>query len=223
MAARRRARGQARSNARTVAGEVAVCSQAVTEAAIHDPFRPFVVAADDGVKLVLERHRGWKDWLLRGCMYLLLLLLVVLLALLPYAALYRGGGIGDLAAAASFMVPLYLILRLLLFGFHIEGMRRIVVERGQLTLDSRGAVRRRRDEIFGVVGFVVRTEASETKHGPVRWLRLQARTHGRLLELGSLHLDPNGEPTREAAAHASAATIAARLAVPIEVVADDCD
>ncbi|MDC0674800.1 hypothetical protein [Nannocystis radixulma] len=189
-------------------------------AGLSDPFRPFVVVADDGARLVLERHRSATGWLLRLGMYVLLLLLVVMLVLVPWAALTRGNGIGDLAVAGSFMISLYLILRLLLFGFHIEGMRRIVVERGRLTLVSRGVVKLERDEAFGVVVFIARVESSETEHGSVRWLRLQARTHGRVVELGTLHLDPEGEPTREAAARAAAATIAERLAVPLEFVGE---
>lgn len=198
----------------------AVCWAGVTAAALPDPFRPFVVEADDGARLVLQRPRTATGWLLRVCMYLLLLLLVVMLLLIPWAVLTRGDGIGDVATGASFMVTLWIILRLLLFAFAIEGTRRIVVERGRLDFEARGVVRRSHEEVLGVVAFVVRNESRETMHGSVRWLRLQARTHGRVVDLGTLHLDPDGEPTREAAARAAAATIAERLVVPIEYVGD---
>lgn len=192
----------------------------MTAAAISDPFRPFVVEADDGARLVLQKPRDVKGWLLRASMYLLLLLLVALLLLIPVAVFTRGDGIGDIAAGASFMVTLWIILRLLLFAFDIEGTRRIVVEHWRLSFEARGVVRLHHHEVLGVVAFVARTESTETMHGSVRWLRLQARSHGRVVDLGTLYLDPEREPTREAAARAAAATIAERLGVPIEYVGD---
>jgi hypothetical protein len=189
----------------------------VSEAASGDPFRPFVVEVDDGTRLVLSRGRSRSDWTLRLCLYLLLFLVVGLQALIVYAVWTRYDGIDDLLNGLSFMVALYIILRVLLFCFYLEGPLRIVAVRGELTLDFRAAVRQYSEPMFGVVAIVARTMAKTTRYGEVRWLELEARTYARTLRLGALYLDPQGEPEREAAARAAAAVLAARVGVPLEL------
>ncbi|PCC69394.1 hypothetical protein SAMN02745121_08150 [Nannocystis exedens] len=189
----------------------------MTETTLADPFRPFVVDVDDGTRLVLSCGRSRADWTLRVCLYLLVLLIVGLEVLIVYAVCTRYDDITDLLNGVSFGVVLYILLRVVLFAFHIEGPRRIVAVRGELALDYRGAVRKHCEPVFGPVAIVARTTETVSEQGDVRWLALEVRTHARTLALGSLYLDPHAEPTREAAARAAAATLAARLGVPLEL------
>lgn len=181
---------------------------------IRDPFRPFV-AVDDGARLVLTRRRSAADWLLRGALYWLLALVVVLMGLIPYAAWTRGSGVGDVVLAVVLLTLTWFVLQLVMLGFHVDGVRRIAVGPGEVVLDARGALLRRRVRATDVVAIEARTTTTSTRHGDVRWLRLQARTGAGTLDLGALHLDAAAEPTREAAAEQAAETLAARLGVPL--------
>ncbi|WP_434419575.1 hypothetical protein [Nannocystis pusilla] len=189
----------------------------MSEATAGDPFRPFVVEVDDGTRLVLSRGRSRSEWALRVGLYSAALLLVGLEGLIAYVMLTRADSLGVVLQGLSYGVTLYIILRLALFGFLFEGPRRIVVVRGELELVFRGAVRRISEPVLCPVAIVARTTEKITKHGDVRSLALEVRTFARTLALGSLELDPRGEPTREAAARGAAALLAARLGVPLEL------
>ncbi|MFZ6185307.1 hypothetical protein [Nannocystis pusilla] len=189
----------------------------MSEATAGAPFRPFVVEVDDGTRLVLSRGRSRSEWALRVGLYSLVLLLVGLEGLIAYVMLAHVETLGDVLQGLTYGVSLYLILRLTLIGFLVEGPRRIVVVRGELELVFRGVVRQISEPVLGPVAIVARTTEKMTKHGDVRSLALEVRTFARTLALGSLELDPRGEPTREAAARDAAALLAARLGVPLEL------
>lgn len=191
--------------------------EVLSEATAGDPFRPFVVEVDDGTRLVLSRGRSRSEWALRVGLYSAVLLLVGLEVLIAYVVLTRADSLGVVLQGLSYGVTLYIILRVVLFLFLVEGPRRIVVVRGELELVYRGVVRVISEPVLGPVAIVARTTEKMTKHGDVRSLVLEVRTFARTLELASLELDPGGEPTREAAARGAAALLAARLGVPLEL------
>jgi hypothetical protein len=181
-------------------------------------FRPFT-ADDDGTRLILRRHLTVPALLLRACLYLLLLAVLALFAALPYAAWTRTAD--DLALTVVGLVVLlplnWLVLRLVLLGFRLDGVRRIECRPDRLDLFTRGAFRRRHVHIRNVVALVARTVRESTEHGDVRWLELRTRTDAGAIDLGHLALHPDADPAREAAARAAAAHIAARLHVPLEL------
>lgn len=181
---------------------------------IDDPFRPFV-ATDDGATLELRHARRAGDVLMRALMYLLLVLVLGLLALIPYAAWTRGRGVGDAVLALVFLVPTWLVLRVVVWGLRMEGISRILLRPGAAVRWRRGVLLRGREELRGVTGVEATTITQSTEYGPVRWLHVRVLGEGGPIDLLNLHLDREAEPTREAAAQAAAATIAARLRAPL--------
>lgn len=182
-------------------------------------FRPFI-ARDDGTCLELLRRRGAGDWLLRGALYLLLVMTLGLVLLIPYGMWHKYRTFGS--TRGWYAAPLLLLLswfavRLLLLGFHLESTRRIVCRPGELELEGRGALLRRREQLCDLIALEARAVRNVTRYRDVRWLRLRVRTASGSTFIGYLQLDPEAEPTREARAHAAAAVIAARLQVPLEL------
>lgn len=188
---------------------------------IEPDFRPFT-AVDDGARLVLQRPMTPAALILRGCLYMLLALVIALLVLIPLAAWSRtAGDPGSVAvsvAMVALLLPLdYLILRLVLWGFRLDGVRRLECAPGRLDLYTAGVVRTRHTHLRGVVALEARSTRVGTEYRDVRWLRLRARTDDDdLTDLGNLALPPEPDPARDAAALAAAARIAARLQVPLE-------
>jgi hypothetical protein len=187
---------------------------------IEPDFRPYT-AADDGARLVLRREPTAGALLLRGTLYMLLALVPALFVLLPVAAWTRtGGDWGSIAKSViglAVLLPLnYLLLRLVLWGFHLEGPRRLECSPGELALVTRGVVRTRHTHLRGVVALEARSTRVATEHRDVRWLHLHARTDAGRTYVGHLALPPEPDAARDAAAHAAAGRIAARLRVPLE-------
>lgn len=183
--------------------------------AIDDPFRPFV-ARDDGTTLDLRRVRRFGDVGMRVLMYLLLLLVLGLFALIPMAAWTRGRGVTDALLAVVLLMPTWLVLRLVVWGLRIEGVSRVLASPGVVERRSRGVLLSARDRLIPSA-IVATTVVVDTRYGPVRWLQLRARTEQGATHLLDLHLDRDRDPAREAAAQQAAATLAARLRVPLEL------
>lgn len=183
---------------------------------LDDPYRPYV-AADDGRSLVLRRERGLGDWLMRIGAYALLLLVLGLFALIPYAVHHRAHGVKDYALAVVFLLMTWFVFKLVVVALRIEGLTRVDIGPGGVTRRTTGVLLGARERITGVTAVVATAVTRTTPYGPVRWLGLRARTAAGLADLVDLHLDRDGDPAREAAARRSAAAIAARLGVPLEL------
>lgn len=191
---------------------------------IEPDFRPYT-AADDGARLVLRRRPTAAALVLRACMYLLLVVALALFVLIPAAAWSRtGSDWTDIATSAAFLallLPLnYLLLRLVLWGFRLEGAWRIECAPGELAVVTRGVVGTRLEHVRGLVALEARSTRVATEHRDVRWLRLFVRSDGDRTDLGYLALPPEPDAARDAAAHAAAARIAARLKIPLEAYAE---
>jgi hypothetical protein len=187
---------------------------------IEPDFRPYT-AADDGARLVLRREPTAASLLLRGCLYMLLVVDLALFVLIPVAAWSRTDsdwiGIAKSGLFLALLLPLcYLLLRLVLWGFHLDGVWRLECAPGELEVVTRGVVGTRRTHVRGVVALEARSTRVATEHRDVRWLRLYARSDGDRTDLGHLALPPEPDAARDAAADAAAARIAARLKVPLE-------
>ncbi|MDC0721278.1 hypothetical protein [Nannocystis bainbridge] len=190
------------------------------EAVIEDPFRPFTVEVDDGTRLVLSRRRTAADWRRRVGLWLAVVTIAALQVLIFGVLLYREMALANALKGVSFLLPLYICLRVVLYCFLLEAPLRIVAVRGEVTLEFQAAARRHSEPAFGLQALEARPARAKMKRGAPRWLELKVRTHARTLRVGSLDLDPLAEPIREAAAQAAAAKLAALLGVPLELRPD---
>lgn len=188
----------------------------------HD-FSPFV-EHDDGSCLELLRPAGFKSWGTRACLYLLLFLMLGLVALIPYGVWHKYTVFGDtrgMWAAPVILLLCWIVIKLVLLGFQLEGAQRIVCKPGEFTLEGRGALLRRRDHVRDLEALEARTIRTTTKYGEVRWLRLRLRAASGTTDIGYLELDRDAEPTQEARVQAAAALMATRLHIPLDLRGED--
>ncbi len=188
----------------------------------HCDFRPFI-ATDDGTCLVLLRRRNFAFWAIRVCLYLLLVPALAIFVLIPYAmwAKLQSHGLTPGVFAMPILLLLgWVVVKLMLYGFKLEGTRRIVCRPGSLTLEGRGALLRYREQRQGFAALEARTIRQSTEYGDVRWLKLSLRGPSKSTDLGHLALDRDAEPIREARVQAAAALMATRLQVPLHLTGE---
>lgn len=188
-------------------------------------FRPFI-ATDDGTCLVLLRRRNFGFWAIRVCLYLLLVPALAMFALVPYAmwAKVQSDGVTPgLFAIPILLLFSWVLVKLMLHGFKLEGTRRIVCRPGALTLEGRGALHRYREQCEDFAALEARTIRQSTEYGDVRWLKLSLRGGPKSTDLGHLALDPDAEPIREARVQAAAALMATRLQVPLQLTGEHAE
>ncbi len=185
----------------------------------HCDFRPFI-ATDDGTCLVLLRRLTFGFWAIRVCLYLLLVLALAIFVLVPYAmwATVQSRGVTPgLFAIPILLLFSWIVVKLMLHGFKLEGARRIVCRPGSLTLEGRGALFRYREQCQDFAALEARTIRQSTEHGDVRYLKLILRGPPKSTDVGHLELDRDAEPIREARVHAAATLMATRLQVPLQL------
>ena len=182
-------------------------------------FRPFI-ARDDGTCLVLLRRRTFSSLFIRFALYLLLLPALASFVAIPYLVWTKVQSHGitpGLFAMPVLLLLCWVVVKLMLLGFQLEGTRRMVCRPGAFTLESRGALRKSHEHLNDLSALEARVVRTSTEYGDVRWLRLCIRAAGKSTHIGYLELDRDAEPMREARVMAAAALIATRLQVPLEL------
>ncbi|MGM0578310.1 MAG: hypothetical protein ACQEXJ_21480 [Myxococcota bacterium] len=179
------------------------------------PFAPFR-ASEQGDALVLDRPRSLGVLAWRTGLWGVLLALAGLMALIPYAAITHGAGVTDRVLAVALFVPLWLVFRLVLLGFRMEGVSRIEARPDGLVVSKRGALRPdsttvSREDLEAVT---VRGGDLSSGDGVRRWVQVWAQRRGgpdAWVYLGWLH-GVAGEPAAE---HPGVVALAERLGLPV--------